>query len=71
MKKNPNNRAYINILYVRTTKSRRKPIFLVLYVKKVKIISRVNPYFSMNFVFLPSPQENSVFHETPWFMHRL
>jgi hypothetical protein len=49
MKKIPNNRAYINILYVRTTKYRRKPIFLVLCVKKVKIMSRVNPYFSMNF----------------------
>jgi hypothetical protein len=45
---------------VRTTKFRGKPIFLVLCVKKDKIMSHVKPYFSTEFCFLPSPHEKLV-----------
>jgi hypothetical protein len=34
---------------MRMLKFRSKPLFLVLYVKKYKIMSRVNPYFSTKF----------------------
>jgi hypothetical protein len=53
-----------------TTKFHGKSIFLVLCVKKDKIMSHVNPYFSINF-FLPSPHKKSGFYETTWFTYRL
>jgi hypothetical protein len=46
----------------------RKPIFLVLSVKK-RVTCKL--LLAPNFVFLPRPYEKLVLHETTWFLYRL
>jgi hypothetical protein len=65
-------RVYISTFYIRMTKFRGKPIFVVLWVKKTKKKVSYKPLFYHQILsFLPSSREESVFRETTWLMHRL